>query len=296
MVRRAILLFTAIFLLPVSFLPAQLFKGRRHIRKDVCTYGYVNAPFWHDIGNFNDYVVSELRPDGPAGLKGDVERKGNSVTLELTFDDNSYQYVGSSPVFSAGGKLMELGEEWIGIDALLEKIGNQMLLDAVSPSTVDALNIDNLQCLIGPMSFGLEMRILIDDYQMGLEAKGMVYEGELKSYHPLTDTLVIPVEYNGRDTVATVIRGGTLNNFELSCLKAFTIQEKARYAIGLQNGEVEIDPSAAQEGRCGPLSVTWDTPKLIANHPYMDAFMTTSVILKFSDIGTLFGREGSSGR
>ncbi len=245
------------------------------------------GPFWQDEGNYNDHLDSKIKPNGPQGLRGTTKVNPSSVVLTYTFDDNSYQYVGNTPQLENDTLFSELGPEWIGVDALLENMVRTVIGDGLRPDTNNVVNPEVLEPLKDLVNIELSTNLIVDEVGANMEAKGMLYEGEMGVNNRYKDSLMIKVVYNDADTVIGIGLDQSVTNLELAALKLHAMRKKLQYELNLKYGEdwaILWDGEEPTEERVGSkLKVIYlKTPRITPNNPNQPAYQVSTIKLKFT--------------
>lgn len=260
-------------------------RNRKHMyRRD--TIRPSTGSFWVDDGHLNDHMVARLKQTAPSGLKGNTLVGSKAVLLTYEWDDNSYQYVGSTPQKANDSLISELGEEWLGTDAILENMVAEVIKEALRPDTNGVSNPEILEKLEGLVYIELACQLLVDEEEANDLAKGMMYEGELGTNNRSKDSLLLKVVYNDADTVIGIGKDRQITNLELACLKLHAMRKKLEYELNTAYGE---DWAVYWEGE--PLSVGktqgrkvvyLKKPRITPNHPHQDAFQVNLIRLRFA--------------
>jgi hypothetical protein len=272
---------------PTAEIGVNILMGRHNrlaFRND--TVRVSSGPFWQDEGNYNDHLVSKMKPNSPQGLRGTTRVGPNSVVLTYTFDDNSYQYVGNTPQLE-DTLFSELGPEWIGVDALIENIVLHVIEDGLRPDTNNVVNPEVLEPLKDLVNIELSTSLIVDENEANMEAKGMMYEGEMGVNSKRNDSLMIKVVYNEKDTVIGVGKDQNVTNLELAALKLHAMRKKLEYELNLRYGEewaVLWDGEEPTEERLGSKNkvVYLKTPRITPNNPNQPAYQVSTIKLKFT--------------
>lgn len=261
--------------------------GRNHrqlYRRD--TIRPSSGSFWVDDGHLNDHMVARLKQTAPSGLRGSTQVSSKSVVLTYEFDDNSYQYVGTSPEKANDTLLSELGEEWLGTDAILENMVGEVIKEALTPDTTGVSNPEILEKLEGLVYVELACQLLVDEEEADDLAKGMMYEGELGTNNKFNDSLLLKVVYNDADTVIGIGKDRQITNLELACLKLHAMRKKLEYELNQAYGEdwaVYWEGEELSVGKTQGRKVVYlKKPRITPNHPHQDAFQVNVVRLRFA--------------
>jgi hypothetical protein len=272
---------------PTVELGVNVAMGRNHrhsFRRDTIRPSTGN--FWEDDGHLNDHLVERLKPTAPSGLKGSTQTSQKSVVLTYAFDDNSYQYVGSAPEKANDTLLAKLGDEWLGVDAILENMVNEVIKEALTPDTLGISNPYVLEPLEGLVYVELSSDLLVDEQKADELAKGMMYEGELGTNNRYEDSLYLKVVYNDADTIVGIGKDRQITNLELACLKLHAMRKKLEYELNQRYGEnwavywegEELSVEKTQ----GRKVVYIKKPRITPNHPHQDAFQVNVIKLRFT--------------
>ncbi len=260
-------------------------RNRKHLyRRD--TIRPSSGSFWVDDGHLNDHMVARLKQTAPSGLQGNTQVSPKSVVLTYEWDDNSYQYVGSTPQKAKDTLISELGEEWLGTDAILENMVGEVIKEALSPDTLGISNPDVLERLSGLVYIELACQLLVDEEEADDLAKGMMYEGELGTNNRTKDSLLLKVVYNDADTVIGIGKDRQITNLELACLKLHAMRKKLEYELNEAYGENwavywEGEPLSVAKSQ-GRKVVYLKKPRITPNHPHQDAFQVNVIRLRFA--------------
>ena len=263
--------------------------NRRSFRPD--TVRVSPGPFWQDEGNFNDHLIVKLKPNGPQGLRGQTKPKATMVELTYSFDDNSYQYVGNTPQKALDTLFSELGPEWIGVDGILENIVLHVVKDGLTPDTNGVINPEILEPLKDLVSIELSTTLIVDENEANMDAKGMMYEGEMGVNNRTKDSLRIKVVYNEKDTVIGIGQDHNITNLQLAALKMHAMRKKLEYELIQRYGDIwavlwdgeepTVDKTAAKK------IVYLKTPRITPNNPNQPAYQVNSVKLRFTRGNTI---------
>jgi Type IX secretion system membrane protein PorP/SprF len=269
-------------------------QNRRAYRMD--TVRVSPGPFWQDEGNLNDHLIAKLKPNGPQGLRGQTKVKSNGVELVYTFDDNSFQYVGNTPQ-KEDTLFSELGPEWIGVDAILENIVASVIHDGLSPDTNGVINPEILEPLKDLVSIELSTTLSVDEIEANMDAKGMMYEGEMGTNNKFKDSLLLKVVYNEKDTIVGIGRDQNVTNLQLAALKLHAMRMKLEYELLQKYGEVwavlwdgeepTVEKTAAKK------IVYLKTPRITPNNPNQPAYQVNSIKLRFTRGNTVVANTGT---
>jgi hypothetical protein len=261
--------------------------GRNHRRSyQTDTIRPSLGSFWLNDGLMNDHLDKFLKPTAPSGLKASTITGRKSVVLNYEFDDNIYQYVGSSPEYENDTLISRLGEEWLGVDAFIENLVGEVIKEALTPDTVGISNPEVLEKLEGLVHIELLADLLVDEQRVGDLAKGMVYGGELGTNSKFGDSLFIKVVYNDADTVVKIGKDHQINNLELACLKLHAMRKKLEYELNKRYHDDwaiywEGEKSTVEKTQ-GRREVIIKKPRITPNHPHQEAFQVNTFKLRFS--------------
>lgn len=258
-------------------------RERLHYKQD--TVRISQGPFWESEGNLNDHMIKKLKPNGPGGLTGTTKVRTKTVTVSYQFDDNSYQYVGDNPEKVNDTLIMKLGAEWIGIDGILENIVNNVIEEGLHPDTNGIINPEVLEPLQGLISIQLSTRLIVDENEALIGAKGMMYEGELGT-NSNKDSLFIKVVYNDADTILGIGRDRSITNLELAGLKLHAMRKKLEYELNLKYGDkwaVLWEGEKATFDKTSAKKVVYlKKPRIIPDNPHQNAFQVNEITLRFA--------------
>lgn len=260
--------------------------GRPYANKDFSdTLRIIDGAFWKNDGNLNRHTDDFIKPNGPVGLRATTYVTPRNVLLTYGFLDQSLQYVGTTPIFQ-GDSLLEVGMEWIGVDGLIEGIGEYVIKDALDPDSASVLNIDSLEALKSMISVELSASLQASEEEVYQLAEGTIYEGEFGTNNPTEDTLFMEIIYNEVDTTIGVAINHYLNNLELAALKLHAMRKKLEYEFDTRFGETlsfqrEEEPLNTKE-LIGKQYVKIKKLRITPNHPNQDAFQVNEVNLKFN--------------
>lgn len=280
---------------PTFEIGLNLALGRNHrhtYRRD--TVRPSSGSFWIDDGHLNDHLVERLKPTAPAGLRGNTQVATKAVVLTYSFDDNSYQYVGNAPEKANDTLLSIIGEEWLGVDAIVENMVNEVIKEALTPDTVGVSNPYILEPLDGLVYIELLSDLLVDEEKAHELAKGKMYDGELGVNNKFGDSLYMKVVFNEKDTIVGIGEDRQITNLELACLKLHAIRKKLEYELNLKYGQ---DWAVYWEGEelsvektQGRKVVYIKKPRISPNHPHQEAFQVNFIRMRFTR------GEGASGQ
>ena len=235
--------------------------------------------------------VSVAKPNGPQGLRGQTKPKATMVELTYSFDDNSYQYVGNTPQKALDTLFSELGPEWIGVDGILENIVLHVVKDGLTPDTNGVINPEILEPLKDLVSIELSTTLIVDENEANMDAKGMMYEGEMGVNNRTKDSLRIKVVYNEKDTVIGIGQDHNITNLQLAALKMHAMRKKLEYELIQRYGDIwavlwdgeepTVDKTAAKK------IVYLKTPRITPNNPNQPAYQVNSVKLRFTRGNTI---------
>ncbi|MFN8396468.1 MAG: hypothetical protein U0176_17725 [Bacteroidia bacterium] len=203
---------------------AQRKQRRQRVVGTPCFLGVHTMP-WEDDGALNTYVMSKMVATLPFGLVSKVERIGRRTSLRFRFDGHYYTYHG---YFTGEDSLQSTDpakkRQWMGLDLFAESIARDLILDVATFDEDDFLNAEQVTCLAGPLNIRFTI-LLNDTLQLDAPVPGAPeYVDDFKFLHPKSDTLQIPVELDGEDTLVTIISGQTLNECQLAALKGIGVQ------------------------------------------------------------------------
>ncbi|MFN8396649.1 MAG: hypothetical protein U0176_18635 [Bacteroidia bacterium] len=227
-----------------------------------------------------------LKPTAPSGLKGNTQVATKACVLTYSFDDNSYQYVGSAPERANDTLLSIIGEEWLGVDAILENMVNEVIREALTPDTAKISNPYILEPLEGLVYIELLSDLLVDEEKAHELAKGMMYEGELGVNNKFNDSLYLKVVFNEKDTIVGIGKDRQITNLELACLKLHAMRKKLEYELNQRYGQ---DWAVSWEGEelsvektQGRKVVYIKKPRISPNHPHQEPFQVNFIRMRFT--------------
>lgn len=264
--------------------------GRPYANKNFSdTLRIIDGAFWKNDGNLNRHTDDFIKPNGPVGLRATTYVTPRNVLLTYGFLDQSLQYVGTTPIFQ-GDSLQQVGMEWIGVDGLIEGIGQFVIKDALDPDSASVLNIDSLEALKSLISIEIGASLQASEEEVYQLAEGTIYEGEFGTNNETEDSLFLEIIYNEVDTIIGVALNHYLNNLELAALKLHSIRKKVEYemtsrfgeTLSFQREEDELDTKAL----IGKKYVRINRLRITPNHPNQDAFQVNKVNLKFNRFET----------
>jgi hypothetical protein len=248
------------------------------------TLRYIRGSFWKDDGLVSRHIQEHLIANSPPGVRGTTFVTDRNVTLTYEFPDQNLQYIGTTPEIS-GDTLMALGVEWVGVDGFLEGMVNEVIREALQPDTINVINPEDLEALKDMVFVELSSLLKANETEAFFDADGMVYEGELGTNNKTEDTLIIPVVYNGADTIIGVPLNRYISNLELACLKLFAMRKKLQYELTMKYGEeiafVLEGEKINSEDVVGRKRVMIRKPRILPNHPHQDVFQINQVKIKF---------------
>lgn len=203
--------------------------GRRQNSSGTDTLHFART-FWKNDGFLNNHKVEYLQANGPRGLTASVRNVRRKVELLYEFPDQSYRYAGDGLV-TADSLVANIGNEWPGVDGILENVVSEVIPEALTPNTAGISDPENLEALKGLVSLELSCRLTVDEYGILNGADGMVYEGELGTNNATNDTLFLSLVFDGADTTIGIARYHYVNNLELAALKLHAMRNKLHYEL-----------------------------------------------------------------
>ncbi|MEM7038714.1 MAG: type IX secretion system membrane protein PorP/SprF, partial [Bacteroidota bacterium] len=187
--------------------------------------------FWKNDANLNFHKVRFLTANGPPGLTAATSPGESRVSVTYAFPDHSFLFIGETSKRASATQLAEIGPEWPGVDGFLENLAGEVIREALSPNEEGIEDPENLEALKHLISIELAADLRVDQVGAHLGAKGQVYEGELGTDHPDTDTLSIAIVFDGADTTLAIVRHRYLTNLELATLKLHSMRQKLEFEL-----------------------------------------------------------------
>jgi hypothetical protein len=240
-----------------------------------CTLRISDEAIWHDDGWLMDYLMEQGYWNSHR-LTPELHVTPGAVKIGLAMEDNSYIYLGESYSFTPDGKLADYGYV---TDNTVRGIVDSMLPELFWPG----LNRHTypVEPLLGPLEISISVKTMASMDEMGNLARAFTYDGELMPYHNPQGQLQIPVNINGRDTMAVLVAGQRLTEFDIVALKTFTLQERFKTALSEWFGEEIHLPCPDKWRATGKGDVIWHTHTISTGHDRLDAFMVIQFNLHF---------------
>ena len=249
----------------------------------VDTIGLMKGAFWVNNGNMDTHKERYLKANAPSGLYAESLVGDERVYLSYEWDDNLYLYAGVNMRKAGDTLLSALGDDWIGTDAIIENLVNEVISEALHPTHMDVENPDSVEPLKGLLSVQVMTRLRVDQLGADFGAEGVVYNGELGFNNEKGDSLIMPILYDGRDTIVSVKMGEEITNLELTCLKITAMSRKLEYELNKYYGNKLAFVKSAEEiaGIEDKKVVLIKTPEVIPNNPNQKPFQVSVVNLGF---------------
>lgn len=250
---------------------------------DVDTIGLMRGAFWVNNGNMDTHKDRYLKANAPTGLYAESAPGTERVYLTYKWNDNFYLYKGENMKIE-DNKIVELGDDWIGVDGIIESLVAESIAEALHPVHMDVSNPDSVEPLKALISVGIQSELRFDQLGADFGAEGMIYGGELGYNNESNDTLNMPIIYDDRDTVVSVYAGKAITNLELACLKIFAMNKKLTYELTkfydnkialVSNVDALFDLEEKDV-------VLVKTPVIIPNNPNQQPFQVSVVNLGFN--------------
>ncbi len=242
--------------------------------------------FWSSQSGVSQHLEKYLPArKAPQNLKGYPEIFTDLVYLTYEFNDNSGNYLGDGPIIR-GKEIQKIGDEWIGVDLLLEYISNRVIPDALFPDSTNLLDPENLEPLKALESYGV--RGFMRESNVGMHfGSEVIYEGELGFDSSSTHILSIDLVVNERDTTVQVVKGQIMTKLELAALKLHIMNNKLWYELKQQFGNryyfvsEEQNPFGKDDKKPDGL-VTMNKPRLISDNLNQKPFLLIRIEPDFS--------------
>lgn len=246
----------------------------------------VEGSFWINEGNINRHLENRLAATAPEGLRAQTNPSDTKVDLTYDFNDDSYLYCGSSPTPVMDTLLEEIGAEWLGVDAFLENVADEIVQEALHPDSSGVLNPEVLEPLTDLVSIELSCMLQVDEIDADAYAEGKMYEGELGVNNIEGDSLMIKVVYNDSDTLIEIGKDRQITNLELACLKLHSMRKKLEFEMKQTFGEdfafLWEGEKATSENTQGKKIVRIKKLRITPNNPNQPAFQVNRVKLRFT--------------
>jgi hypothetical protein len=242
--------------------------------------------FWDNNAAITRHTIRQVGDAGPTSLVASTSVVRQHVALTYSFPDNSFLFLGEGGVIYKDSLIADLGEEWLGVDALLENLANRIIDEAFHPDSTNVRDPENLEPLKKLLSFQLSTHASFDERAMDFVAGESRYEGEIDTQNDIYDTLYVRVNYNGSDTTIGIPKGGFVTNLQLATLKLHAMRKKLEYELRknhrheflfLWEGQVPTD----EEINSGLPIVRIKTPRIIPNNPNQQADYRHEVTIRF---------------
>jgi hypothetical protein len=254
----------------------------------------VRGSFWKDDGNINNHLGNRLSRNAPAGLGARTLVGDKNVTLNYRWADDMYVYVGDKPQPVQDTLLSAVGREWTGVDGILGNLVTEVIREALRPDTAGVLFPDSLEPLKDLISIEIGSNLAVDELAADFGAQGTIYEGNLPE-NGSSDTIMMRVIYNGRDTVIQIFKDQHLSNLQLACLKLHSMRKKLEYELNKYFG---TNMAFIWEGQklnddivAGRKVVYLKPPVITPNNPNQKTFQVTEVTMNFTRYPNYFANR-----
>lgn len=178
-----------------------------------------------------------------------------------------------------------LGDDWIGMDGILEGMVREVVTEALNPVHLDVENPDSVEPLKKLFSVNLAARLKFDQIAAEFGAEGMRYTGELGYSYINGDSAYLKLNliYDGRDTVLYITKDKQINNLELCALKLNAIERKLAAELDKYYGSnfvfvTDVNEILNIEGKD---YVLLGLPEIIPNNPNQEPFQVSMIELGF---------------
>jgi hypothetical protein len=253
---------------------------------DIDTIGKMKGAFWINNGNVDTHKERYLKANAPGGLKAQTTVEEEKVYLDYEWDDLYYMYSGSNLRTGNDTLIQFLGDDWIGMDGIMEGMVREVVREALVPVHLDVENPDSVEPLKSLFSVYMAARLKFDQISAEFGAEGLIYNGELGYNEQEGDSarLRINLIYDGRDTTLYIGKGHQLNNLELCALKLNALQRKLAAELDKFYGGNFVFVTDAndilnyEEVRN---IVLLGLPEIIPNNPNQEPFQVTMIELGF---------------
>lgn len=249
---------------------------------EIDSVGLMRGAFWVNNGNMDTHKDKYLKANAPTGLYAESFPTTERVYLTYEWDDNFYLYTGVNKQ-DAGNLIAELGDDWVGVDGILENLVQEVIKEGLNPVHMDVSNTDSVEPLKDLISLDIQTKLRFDQVGADFGANGLVYQGELGYNNETKDTLLLPILYGDKDTVIAITAGQDITNLELSCLKIHAMAKKLEYELTQYYGDrlALINDLGAIYELEGKKIVLFKTPEVIPNNPNQQPFQVSVVNLGF---------------
>jgi hypothetical protein len=250
---------------------------------EIDTVGLMRGAFWVNSGNMDTHKERYLKDNGPTGLYAESAPGAERVYLTYEWNDNFYMYKGEN-MKQEDKNIAFLGDDWIGVDGILENMVGEVIAEALNPVHMDVSNPDSVEPLKDLISIGLQSKLRFDQLGADFGAEGMIYGGELGFNNETNDTLHMPILYDDRDTIVSVYGGKAITNLELACLKIYAMSKKLEYELNkyYNNKFALVSNVDAIFDLEDKKVVLVKTPTIIPNNPNQQPFQVSVVNLGFN--------------
>lgn len=187
--------------------------------------------FWRTNATITRHLARVIGDAGPDGLTAATSVVNRHVATTYSFPDNSFLFIGEGGVIYKDSLISDLGEEWMGVDALLESISNRIVPEAFHPDSTNVRDPENFEPIAKLQNIQLVTHVSFDERAINFVAGETRYDGEIDSRNDVDSMLYIRVNYNGSDTTIGVPKGGFVTNLELAALKLHAMRKKLEYEL-----------------------------------------------------------------
>lgn len=253
-------------------------------KSDTCYFGHPGLPWEYD-GLLRQYVTAKMANLSPSRMASWVNRTQRNATLHLRFDDPYLVYPGyctTSDQASSPGSTSK--PNWLGMDLLTEAIARDLILDVTTFDLSQFSNLDFVKCLSGPLAIRLVVALPMFRALGDTVAGGPIYAGEFKFLHPASDTLQIPLEVDGQDTLIFVPTGQPLTTCQLAALKGIGMQWIFRQQLDRYCGPAPADLYAIDPDKRGIFPIFWHPISISTYNRIDDAPFFVEIDLHFGRI------------
>lgn len=249
-----------------------------------CYLGIHTMP-WENDGSLCAYVNTKMRTTAPPGLLARVERTSRNASLRFSFDDPYHIFYGHlTGEDSTQTTKSSERRQWMGMDLFAESIARDLILDVTTFDEEEFANVSQVSCLSGPLNIRLSI-ILQDTMPLNVTVPGEpVYTDDFKFLHPRSDTLQIPVEVDGEDTLITVVSGQVLNVCQLAALKGIGLQLILRQQLDKYCGPPLPNLERIDREKRGIFPIGWHRIGIFTNDPALKAPYAIELSLHFHSI------------
>lgn len=246
--------------------------------------------FWKTETHMTEHKERYLDPNGPNGLICQSVVRAKTVYMTYEFPDLSKQYSGDQP-FMKDGLVQRIGYEWIGVDGLLENIPGEVIKEAIRPDSSYVRDPENIEPLRHVSWVELSCHLRADEFGAGFTSE-VVYAGEYGTNDTTGTLLLIPVVFDGRDTILQIEKGYYMSNLQLAALKLYAMGSKLEFEMNRRMShrfniireDAPVDPEledlADEEYGFLP-KIKLKKYRITSNNPNLQAFQVNRVEMKF---------------